>query len=430
MLFETKTVSFNHNIFSVSEISSKLKSLVESNFHQVQIRGEISNSKLVASGHFYFSLKDASAVLDAVSWRDKVSRMPVMPTDGMEIICTGRMTTYDARSKYQLIVDRIEFAGQGALLKVLEDRKQKLAEEGLFKQERKKVLPFLPRCIGIITSSTGAVIQDMLHRIQDRFPCPVLLWPVLVQGEGAAEQIANAVHGFNHLPANFPHRQPDLLIIARGGGSLEDLWAFNEEIVVRAIAASQIPVISGVGHEPDITLTDLVADYRAPTPSAAAERAVPVRRDLAERISQNTNRLNRYLERSFDNYTLIFDGLNEMLNQSDKRYFDYQHLRLNGMAQRLRHPLDRVAYSRSFVKSLDHRLQNTISRLMDYQFHRLTQSSTLLHSYSFAATLKRGFTLVKDAHGHLIKSKDLCRVGESIKIVFYDGEIKAEMIQP
>jgi len=264
--------------YTVGELSALLKRTVEQNFSYVRVRGEISGFKRHSSGHSYFALKDADALLDAVSWRG--TRLTIKPEDGMEVVCTGRLTTYPARSRYQLVVESMELAGIGALLKLLEERKARLAAEGLFAEARKKPLPYLPDIIGIVTSPTGAVIRDILHRLADRFPRYVLIWPVAVQGEGAGSQVAAAIEGFNRLlPQGTPPR-PDLLIVARGGGSLEDLMAFNEEIVVRAAAASAIPLISAVGHETDTTLIDFASDKRAPTPSAAAEMAVPVRLEL------------------------------------------------------------------------------------------------------------------------------------------------------
>src|SRR5438067_7031914 len=281
--------------YTVSELSLALKRSIEDSFSHVRVRGEISGFKRHGSGHCYLALKDADAVLDAVCWRHTAIRLPLKPEDGMEVVCTGRLTTYPGRSKYQLVIDTIELAGIGALLRILEERRQRLAAEGLFDPERKKKLPFLPEVIGIVTSPTGAVIRDILHRLADRFPRRVLVWPVAVQGEGAAAQVAAAIAGFNRLLAGGPRDnsvpRPDLLIVARGGGSLEDLMAFNEEIVVRAAAASVIPLISAVGHETDTTLIDHAADRRAPTPTAAAEMAVPVRLDLIAELGGRSARL-------------------------------------------------------------------------------------------------------------------------------------------
>ncbi len=299
----------NQREYTVSELAAALKRSIEENFSAVRVRGEISGFKRVSSGHLYFALKDADAVLDAVCWRTTAMRLTVQPEDGMEVIATGRLTTYPGRSKYQLIVDSIELAGIGALLKLLEDRRKRLAAEGLFAAERKKKLPFLPGVIGVVTSPTGAVIRDILHRLADRFPRRVVVWPVAVQGENAAAQVAAAIEGFNRLPAGGSAPRPDLIIVARGGGSLEDLMAFNEEIVVRAAAASAIPLISAVGHETDTTLIDYASDRRAPTPTAAAEMAVPVRLDLVAELGSKTSRLAQGLGRLLSESRLHLAGL-------------------------------------------------------------------------------------------------------------------------
>src|SRR6266478_467218 len=295
--------------YTVSELSLALKRSIEDGFAQVRVKGEVSGFKRHGSGHCYFALKDADAVLDAVCWRMTAIRLALKPEDGMEVVCTGRLTTYPGRSKYQLVVDTIELAGIGALLKLLEDRRQRLAAEGLFAAERKRKLPFLPAVIGIVTSPSGAVIRDILHRLGDRFPRRVLLWPVAVQGEGAAAQIAAAIDGFNRLAPGGGVPRPDLLIVARGGGSLEDLMPFNEEIVVRAAAASAIPLISAVGHETDTTLIDHASDRRAPTPSAAAEIAVPVRLDLRAEMAAKSGRLSGGLARLFSDRRVRLEGL-------------------------------------------------------------------------------------------------------------------------
>ena len=269
---------------SITEISALLKRTVEDRFGFVRLRGELSGTKRAASGHFYCSLKDAGAVIDGVMWKGSVARLGFRPEDGLEVVATGKITTYPGRSKYQIVIETMEIAGEGALLALLEKTRARLAAEGLFAAERKRRLPFLPGVIGVVTSPTGAVIRDILHRLSDRFPSHVLIWPVLVQGNGAAQQVAAAVDGFSGILPGGPVPRPDVVIVARGGGSIEDLWSFNEEVVVRAIAASTIPVISAVGHETDTTLADYAADLRAPTPTAAAELAVPVREELIAQV--------------------------------------------------------------------------------------------------------------------------------------------------
>src|SRR5438477_5738892 len=267
--------------WTVSEVSAALKKTVEDAYGFVRVRGEITGYRGPhSSGHAYFALKDEGAKIDAVIWRTAFGRIRFKPQEGLEVIATGRLTTYPGRSSYQIVIENLESAGVGALMALLEERKKKLAAEGLFDEARKQLIPFLPAVIGVITSPTGAVIRDILHRLADRFPRHVLVWPVRVQGDGSAAEVAAAIIGFNALPARGSPPRPDLLIVARGGGSLEDLWSFNEEIVVRAAAESMIPLISAVGHETDITLIDFVADKRAPTPTAAAEMAVPVRSEL------------------------------------------------------------------------------------------------------------------------------------------------------
>src|SRR3954466_12811996 len=269
---------------TVSELSNALKRTIEDGFGYVRVRGELGNVKYHTSGHVYLDLKDDKACLAGVVWRTASPRIKIKLEAGLEVVVTGRITTYPGQSKYQIVIETLEPAGVGALMALLEERKKKLAAEGLFDAARKQLLPFLPDVIGVITSPTGAVIRDILHRLSDRFPRHVLVWPVKVQGDGSAEEVAAAIHGFNAFEEGGRMPRPDLIIVARGGGSLEDLWSFNEEIVVRAAADSMIPLISAVGHETDITLIDFVSDRRAPTPTAAAEMAVPVRVDLLARV--------------------------------------------------------------------------------------------------------------------------------------------------
>ena len=278
--------------FTVSELSAALKRTVEDAYGHVRVRGEISGFRGPhSSGHCYFALKDESARIEAVIWKSAHYRMRFKPQEGLEVIATGRLTTYPGSSKYQIVIEALEPAGIGALMALMEERKKKLAAEGLFDAARKRPLPWLPQVIGVVTSPTGAVIRDILHRLEDRFPRRVLVWPVKVQGDGSAEQVASAIRGFNALPVGGKIPRPDVLIVARGGGSLEDLWSFNEEIVVRAAAESTIPLISAVGHETDITLIDFAADKRAPTPTAAAEMAVPVRSELVAEVESLARRV-------------------------------------------------------------------------------------------------------------------------------------------
>lgn len=287
--------------YSVSELSGSIKRTVETAFDQVRVRGEISGYRGPhSSGHAYFSLKDDRARIDAVIWKGTFSRLKFRPEEGMEVIATGKVTTFPGSSKYQIVIETLEPAGAGALMALIEERKRKLGAEGLFDADRKKRLPFMPRVIGVVTSPTGAVIRDILHRISDRFPVHVIVWPVKVQGEGSGEEVANAIRGFNALEPAGAIPRPDVLIVARGGGSLEDLWSFNDEIVVRAAAESRIPLISAVGHETDWTLIDYAADVRAPTPTGAAEMAVPVKAELEAQAAALAARLQGCMNRQMD----------------------------------------------------------------------------------------------------------------------------------
>jgi exodeoxyribonuclease VII large subunit len=356
--------------YTVSELSAALKRTLEDAYGYVRVRGEISGFKKHSSGHCYFALKDDAACLEAVCWRSTALRLSFRPQDGLEVVATGRITTFPSRSKYQLVIDRLAPAGLGALMALLEQRKKQLAAEGLFDVARKQRLPFLPEVIGIVTSPSGAVIRDILHRLAERFPRRVLLWPVAVQGEFAAEQIAAAIAGFNAIPETGPVPRPDVLIVARGGGSLEDLWAFNEEVVVRAAAASRIPLISAVGHETDTTLLDHAADRRAPTPTAAAELAVPVRAELAHQLAQLDHRL--------------FHGMKRELGQ-------LQH-RLVGLARGLPDPLVLLGHAAQRLDELAERLPHAL---------RARIERCLLHVRGLAARLRSPAQLLQDAARHL-----------------------------
>ena len=292
-MFEDTPAPSNSPEYTVSELSGAVKKVIEGEFGLVRVRGEVGRVSKPASGHLYFALKDDRASLDAVSWKGQVAKMQVRPEEGMEVIATGRMTTFPGQSKYQLIVEDVAPAGAGALMAMLEKRRVALGAEGLFDAARKQPIPYLPTVIGVVTSPSGAVIRDILHRLRDRFPRHVLIWPVAVQGQACAAEVAAAIRGFSAIEPGGPIPRPDLIIVARGGGSLEDLWGFNEEIVVRAAAASRIPLISAVGHETDTTLIDYASDLRAPTPTAAAELAVPVRLELIAGLDALAARLSR-----------------------------------------------------------------------------------------------------------------------------------------
>ena len=363
--------------YSVGDLARRLKRTIEDEFGFVRVRGEISQPKKHSSGHCYLRLKDDTAVIEAVCWRGTVAKLAVKPEEGLEVIVTGRMTTYPGRSQYQLIIESMELAGEGALLKMLEERKRRLAAEGLFDPDRKKPIPFLPDVIGVITSPTGAVIRDILHRLHDRFPRHVLLWPVAVQGERAAAEVTAAIEGFNRIQPGSRVPRPDLLIVARGGGSLEDLMAFNEENVVRAAAASRIPLISAVGHETDTTLIDHASDRRAPTPTAAAEMAVPVRAELLAQVLDDERRLIGCANRILSERRTRVEGLARGLG--DPRAL------LEGHAQRLDDRAERLTLAaatllerrRTRVGELGAKLRHPREKLMQAG-ERLTSESRAL----------------------------------------------------
>lgn len=435
--------------YSVSELAHALKRTVEERFDYVRVRGEISRWMVAGSGHAYLRLKDETAVLDGVMWKGTLGRLRFRPEDGLEVIASGRITTYPGKSTYQIVIDQMEPAGAGALMALLEARKQKLAAEGLFAQGRKQALPWLPEVIGVVTSPTGAVIRDILHRLADRFPRRVLLWPVLVQGDGAAAQIAAAVQGFNALKAGGPIPQPDVLIVARGGGSLEDLWAFNEEIVVRAVAASRIPVISAVGHETDTTLIDFAADVRAPTPTAAAEMAVPVRSELLTGVGELALRLTRAVRRGQRERSEAVKALARALPRPQallglkQQRFDELALRLKrglgfcaaawrsrldrgaarltplGLKRRVR--LENEALDRAAL-ALDRGQQ----RLVAQQRQRLGEAVRLLESLSHQRVLDRGFALVRDSAGMLVRGREAAAREPGLELEFADGRLAVQ----
>ncbi len=434
--------------FSVSEISALLKRTLEERFERVRVRGEISGFKRHSSGHLYLALKDADAVLDGVVWRGTAARLGLKPEDGMEVICTGRITTYPGRSKYQLVIDSMELAGAGALLKLLEERKKKLMAEGLFAPERKKPLPYLPDVIGVVTSPTGAVIRDILHRLADRFPRRVILWPVAVQGQGAAEQIAAAIRGFNALKVGGPIPRPDLLIVARGGGSLEDLWAFNEEIVVRAAAASEIPLISAVGHETDTTLIDFASDKRAPTPSAAAEMAVPVRAELIAQVMDDTRRIVRAWHRMVEERRVRLEGLGRglpdpvrLLDQATQRLDDWSERLVNAGASAVERRGERLARLADPGRALlqlvavkrhgfdagrwAERMAPAARRFFERRGERVEQLGHRLDNLSYRKVLGRGYALVRDQAGDAVTRAAAALPGMGVALEFSDGSVGA-----
>lgn len=404
-------MSHNPVILSVTDLSLSIKQCIEQVFEKVMVKGEVFDLKKASSGHIYFSLKDKTSILSAICWRGVSVATQQALVEGLEIICTGKISTYPGRSNYQMIVESAEPAGIGALLKLLKERKEKLEKEGLFDSSRKKQIPYLPKTIGIITSPTGAVIRDIIHRISDRFPCKLIVWPVAVQGDEAFVQIEQAIQGFNNIPdeginlaGNYIPR-PELLIVARGGGSLEDLWCFNEENVVRVTANSKIPIISAVGHETDTTLIDYASDLRAPTPTGAAEKAVPVRTELVNSLNLMTLRLDQAVTNLCVQYQERIVSLGRALPDLDSLVQVFE--------QRLDDFIERFKYSSMNV------IQQKEQGIRLY--------SQLLESYSYKGILKRGFAFIMDRN-KIISSSEEAKKTQKITVHFLDGIINAKVM--
>ncbi|MEZ5810058.1 MAG: exodeoxyribonuclease VII large subunit [Rhizobiaceae bacterium] len=456
--------------YSVSEISGALKRVVEDTFGHVRIRGEVSGYRGPhSSGHAYFALKDERARIEAVIWRGVFSKLKFLPEEGLEVIATGKLTTYPGSSKYQIVIEQIEPAGAGALMALLEERKRKLAAEGLFDEARKQLLPYMPRVIGVVTSPTGAVIRDIIHRITDRYPLHVVVWPVRVQGETSGAEAAAAVQGFNRFAPDGPIARPDVIIVARGGGSLEDLWGFNDEALARAVAASDIPVISAIGHETDWTLIDLAADVRAPTPTGAAEMAVPVRAELEAEISGMSARLKGAVSRLLDRQRQAVRSAARALPSPDqllalpRRGFDelaarlaralaagterkrsgLAAIRLNptllarllrerrgglaALAQRIRpEPLtERLGVRRERLERLAVRAERAHMLALERRRRSVGETSRLLASLAYPAVLKRGYAIVSDGRGRTLVRAGEVAPGAALSLKFADGEIAA-----
>lgn len=464
--------------WSVSDLSGALKRTLEDAFGFVRVRGEISGYRgPVGSGHVYFSLKDANAKIDAVIWKGVFGRLKTKPQEGLEVIATGKITTFAGKSSYQIIIDSLEPAGIGALMALLEERRKKLAAEGLFDAGRKQLIPFLPRVVGVVTSPTGAVIRDILHRLEERFPRQVLVWPVRVQGESSAAEVANAIAGFNALPEGGRIPRPDVIIVARGGGSLEDLMGFNEEVVVRAAAASLIPLVSAVGHETDVTLIDHAADLRSPTPTGAAEKVVPVRAellgqvtDLSRRLSGATLRLSerrrndlRALARALPTPETLLAAPRQRLDlaaaklgpalarnarayeqrllQLDRRLHAQSPAarlathaaRLDGFGKRLaaargallRAERDRIARANDRLDAIAARAVAAFTRQIQRRRDRLDSVWALAASLGPQAVLARGYALVRDGDGNLLRSATAARPGLALQVTLADGSFGA-----
>jgi len=432
----------NSEPLTITELSHALKRTVEDRFGFVRLRGELSGVKRAASGHLYCSLKDEGAVLDGVMWKGGAARLGFVPEDGIEVIASGKLTTFPGRSKYQIVIERMEIAGEGALLALLEKNRQRFAAEGLFGNDRP--LPFAPRVIGVVTSPTGAVIRDILHRLADRFPVHVLIWPVLVQGSGAAAQVAAAVRGFGEVAEGSQIPRPDLLIVARGGGSVEDLWAFNEEAVVRAIAASPIPVISAVGHETDTTLADFAADRRAPTPTAAAEMAVPVRRELAATLDDLAHRQRRCAIRPvklgqerLDARAGRLPSLVQLLQTRVQRLDDLAERLRRGLLDRAGKGREQLGKARLVPSLLQRRLREAtggltgirltsalVTRPIMDRSQRLAALVRVMEQLHPDRPLERGYAMVLDAGGKAITSASSAAKETLLSIKFTDGIVQ------
>ena len=413
--------------YSVSEISFAIKKCVETTFNQVRVRGEIFGAKKADSGHWYLALKDANAVLSAVCWKGVAAALNVKIEDGLEVVATGKITTFAGKSSYQLVIERLEIAGIGALLKLLEERKQQFLKEGLFDAQHKKPLPFLPEVIGVVTSASGAVIRDIIHRVSDRFPTRIIVWPTQVQGEGAADKIAAAIKGFNALPLNGVPR-PDVLIVARGGGSLEDLWPFNEEVVVRAVYDSQIPVISAVGHETDTMLIDYVADKRAPTPTGAAEFAVPVKEELKMGISVLEQRYYNSMSRLIKEFKNLVEGMGRGIPNLEQIILENTQ-KLDDRTERLKVSLSNFLNVKNQMLGAIGLKSYLIENKLDKSKTILSSLTSRLDSVSVDSVLKRGFAWVTDRHFKTLYDTTHAKRSGEINIRFIDGIVKTKVVE-
>ncbi len=415
----------NASALSVSEISAALKRHVEQGFAHVRIRGEISGFKRAASGHLYLALKDEQAVIDAIMWKGSALRLAFQPQDGVEVIATGKLTTYPGRSKYQIVIETMEIAGEGALLALLEKLKSKLNAEGLFAAERKRPLPYLPRTIGVVTSPTGAVIRDILHRLEDRCPTRVIVWPVLVQGQGSAEQVAAAVNGFSAMQGA---DRPDLVIVARGGGSIEDLWGFNEEVVVRAVASCTIPTISAVGHETDTTLCDFAADRRAPTPTAAAEMAVPVRADLLAGLQSVAARSLRCVQRYKERATERLETTARRL-PTPETLLGPQSQRVDDLGDRLKRGLSHVAADArgELARAAGALRPAMLTQQLENAQNGLDQLWRVAASLNPDRILERGYARVERKGGGTVTNVAQAKAAGALVLHFADGQVDARV---
>jgi len=434
----------NNLEYTVSELSLSIKHLIEDNFEFIRLRGEIGRVSKPGSGHIYLDLKDDSSVISGVIWKGNTQKLNIAPEEGLEVVCLGKITTYPGQSKYQIIIENMEPAGVGALMALLEKRKDKLSKEGLFNAQHKKEIPFLPDKIGVITSPTGAVIKDIIHRVKERFPTSLDIWPVKVQGESSPEEIIDAIEGFHLLPQS-NISSPDVIIIARGGGSIEDLWGFNDEDLVRKVFSSQIPIISAIGHETDTTLIDLVADLRAPTPTAAAEMAVPVRNELLVNIKDIHIRINNFLRnkldferRAFSLTSRAFPKLNRLLKNYDLRFNRVSSILKIALSSIINNYKDsflnisgslKISFLKENIKNLGDKcrliskdVDRSNQKIILKKENKLALQIGLLDALSHNNVLKRGFALIKDNKKKVIRRSQDTKKGDNLVIQFFNDD--------
>jgi exodeoxyribonuclease VII large subunit len=423
----TEAQSSDESALTVSQISQMIAGTLNDSFGDITVKGEISGFKAAASGHLYFSIKDENAVLNAICWKGVASTLKVKLEEGMEVVIRGGIQTYPGRSNYQIVAKEIRTGGLGALMALLEKRKAQLAAEGLFDADRKKPLPFMPKCIGIVTSPTGAVIKDILHRLNDRWGCHVIVFPCLVQGDGAAEQVAEGIRYFNSLPQGDVPR-PDVLIVARGGGSIEDLWAFNEEIVVRAAAESEIPLISAVGHETDTTLIDYASDRRAPTPTAAAEMATPVKEELRALVMDHEKRLFSGIVRNISERKNYLEGLVRGLT-SPKQLLDNMAQKLDDNTERLKNSIKQSLENKHNLLERYVLKDFILKQILANAENKLANISGLMTSYDHRNVLKRGFALLRDESGHIVNDASILTEGKIISLEVSNGSKQAQILE-
>ena len=430
--------------YTVSELSTSIKRIIEDNFDYIRLKAEVGRVSKPKSGHIYLDLKDDTSVISGIIWKGSVNKLNILPEEGLEVVCTGKVTTYAGQSKYQIIIENIEPYGVGALMALLEKRKEKLLKENLFDDNFKKQIPFLPKRIGVITSPTGAVIRDILHRIEDRFPVNITVWPVKVQGDSSPEEIIDAIEGF-HLLDQSNLEKPDVIIIARGGGSVEDLWGFNDEALVRKVFDSKIPIISAIGHETDTTLIDLVADLRAPTPTAAAEMAVPVRKILITSVEDSYERIKNYINNKieFEERSLLLldkaiPKIEVMLKNYNLRYKKASSILNISLVSMIKHYQDiflrktvsfkaniltkNFNFTKDDFLEVSKSLINLTVNIFDKKTNSLQLQSGLLDVLSHNSVLKRGFAIVKDKKSKIITSSKKIKEDEELMINFYKND--------